>query len=242
MAFVDKRLAKVCNVGENVFRNYTDKHMFVVGDKISYQIGNYEKEQYHYRIQGFVLAHGISTKGEPMYLLSQMNTVVYDSNNDTYGSDKRVTARWYTAREIHAEEGNKFCPKIIGYRTNRTMIRVCENRGIHLIELLPSERLTKKTAIYTIPNFNVPSKDIPKFSVKYYNTHHKDGQRHSDLHLVCTAYLAPDQLAAKTAFETGDKDYVSVETLPCKWNEKQGKYIPKKSSFRYYVIVDLTKK
>ena len=75
MAFIDKRLAKVCNVGENIFRNYTDKHMFVVGDKISYQIGNYEKEQYHYRIQGFVLAHGISTKGEPMYLLSIIESI-----------------------------------------------------------------------------------------------------------------------------------------------------------------------
>ena len=241
MAFVDKRLAKVCNVGENVFRNFTDRHMFAVGDKISYQIGNYEKEEHHYRIQGFVLAHGISTKGELMYLLSQMNTIVYDSETDTYTSDKRVTARWYTAREIHADKDSKYCPKIIGYKTNRTAIRVCENHGIHFLDIKSTVKKTKKTCTSTVFHCNLAeSGKVFKsltFNVKYY-----DHEKNPEIHTVVAAYLAPDQLAAETAYEKGDKEIVAVETIPSRWNEKQGKYITRKTFSKYYVLVDLTKK
>ena len=239
--FTDKRLAEVCDLGENIFRNFTDRHMFTVGDKISYQIGNYEKEEHHYRIQGFVLAHGISTKGELMYLLSQMNTIVYDSETDTYASDKRVTARWYTAREIHAEEGNKYCPKIIGYKTNRTVIRVCENHGIHFLDIKSTVKKTKKTCTSTVFHCNLAEngkvfKSLT-FNVKYY-----DHEKNPEIHTVVAAYLAPDQLAAETAYEKGDKEIVAVETIPSRWNEKQGKYITRKTFSKYYVLVDLTKK
>lgn len=237
--FTDKRLAEVCDLGENIFRNFTNKHMFVVGDKISYQIGNYEKEEHHYRIQGFVLAHGISTKGELMYLLSQMNTIVYDSETDTYTSDKRVTARWYTAREIHADKDSKYCPKIIGYKTNRTAIRVCENHGIHFIDTDASVKKTKKTCISTVFRSNLSKSELQTKTVKvmYY-----DHEKNPEIHTVITAYLAPDQLAAQTAYDKGDKDIVSVETIPERWNEKQGKYIARKTFSKYYIIVDLTKR
>ena len=241
MAFVDKRLAEVCDIGENIFRNFTDRHMFIVGDKISYQIGNYEKEEHHYRIQGFVLAHGISTKGELMYLLSQMNTIVYDSENDVYCSDKRVTARWYTAREIHAEEGNKYCPKIIGYKTNRTAIRVCENHGIHFIDINYNVKKTKKTRTATLFQCNL-DKNGKVFKSFTFNVKYYDHEKNPEIHKVVAAYFAPDQLAAATAYEKGDKEIVVVETIPSRWNEKQGKFIARKTLSKYYVLVDLTKK
>ena len=237
--FVDKRLKNVCKKGENIFRNWSDKHYFLVGDKISFQIGDYEKADTKYRVQGFVLAHGFSVKGNPMYLIGQINMVYYSSETDTYTSDKRTSPRWYTAKELHASDpDDPFFPKVIGYKCCETTTRVIDGTPIHIINVSKTQRRTKKTKYIVIPEFNVNVTSLNYYVFKKYNDLSKREEKFSGV----TGYVMDNQLAAKTQFENGDKEVFRVQIIKSKWSEKKSKYIKKKPEYIYYCLIDLCKK
>lgn len=237
--YKDKRLKNVVKKGENIFRNFTDQHYFVVGDKISFQIGDYEKADTKYRIQGFVLAHGYSVKGNPMYLIGQINMVYYDSETDIYTSDKRTSPRWFTAKELHAlDEDDPFFPKVIGYKCCETITRIIDGAPVHVINVSKTKRNTKKTKYVIIPEFNVSISKLNYSVFKKYNDLSKKEETFSGV----TGYVMDNQIAAKTQFESGDKDVFRIQIIKSKWSEKKSKYIKKKPEYVYYCLTDLTKK
>lgn len=239
MYFNDTKIKPLEN-GESFFRNWTKDHWFIVGDKISYQVGDYKEPKKKYRIQGFILALGYSLKNEPMYLIGNVNTVIYDLKKDTYLSDKRSMYKWYTAKEIHAldDEDPRIKPKNIGYKANNTITRIFEGISIHILNIVKSTRYTKLSKYEINPEFNVEKTKLPYSDFAMRNE--------SDSKLInhysgIYAYYAKDQISAAIEFEKKNSSICRIEIIKNTWSKKKNSYIQKLPVYRYYVIVVLNK-
>lgn len=235
--------------GTCIFRNYTEDHWFIVGDKISYQVGDYKNPKKKYRIQGFVLALGYDTKKTPMYLIGNVNVVIYDTKKDIYISDKRGAFKWYSAKEIHAleTEDNFIAPKSIGYKSNDTITRLIEGKSIHIIDVMRSTRYTKLSKYEVEPEFNINKTELPYYKFAKRNPElsesvNPDISKYFKYYDGVCAYYATDQIDAATKFAIKDPSICRIEIIRHNWDESKKKYIERKATYKYYVIVNLNKR
>ena len=234
--YFNEDLVKKLEKGVCIFRNFTDDHEFIVGDKISYQVGDYKNPRKKYRIQGFVLALGYNKKNEPMYLIGNTNVVIYDTNKNVYISDKRSMFKWYSEKELHVLPNEKadIKAKLIGYKSHDTVTRIIEGKSIHIINLQRTTRYTKLSKYIAEASFNINRVELSYYKFKIRATSDKtsiyDG--------VC-AYYAPDQTAAKAMYDANDRTVCRVETTRHKWDENNKKYVSHKPMYKYYIIVQM---
>lgn len=244
MYFNDTRAKKVeldlnSSKQNSIFRNYTEDHWFIVGDKISYQIGDYKDPKKKYRIQGFVLALGYSIKNEPLYLIGNINTVIYDVKGKGYLSDRRSAFKWYSAKEIHADHDEPIGiqPKNIGHKSFDTITRLIEGKSVHIFDILESTKYTKLSKVTVHPDFNIELCKLPyyRFVKRSSNKPYAADIYYNGIY----AYYAPDQIAAKTLFDTGDENVCRVEITKQKLDIDSKKYIKRKPMYKYYIMIDL---